>query len=162
MNSNLVLYEKYTYEDVCRLLNWEKNIIPQNIGGYKYDDKTKTYPVFINYQKEEDVNDSIKYEDRFLDNSNLIAISKSKRKISSNDVDKLLKSEKYGIDIDLFIRKNKKDKEEKGKAFYYLGRIKAKENPEEITMPNTSYKAVEIPYKLITPVREDIYEYITS
>ena len=43
--TDLVLYQKYTYEDVCRLLNWETNEVPLNIGGYKYDRKTKTFPV---------------------------------------------------------------------------------------------------------------------
>lgn len=33
-NTDFCLYSKYTYEDVCRLLNWEKNIVPLNIGGY--------------------------------------------------------------------------------------------------------------------------------
>ena len=49
--TDFVLYQKYTYEDVCRLLNWEQNEVPLNIGGYKYDKKTKTFPVFINYDK---------------------------------------------------------------------------------------------------------------
>ena len=40
-DTNLVLYQKYTYEDACRLLNWERNEVPLNIGGYKYDKKTK-------------------------------------------------------------------------------------------------------------------------
>ena len=33
--TDFVLYQKYTYEDVCRLLNWETNEAPLNIGGYK-------------------------------------------------------------------------------------------------------------------------------
>ena len=49
--TDFVLYQKYTYEDVCRLLNWSQNEVPLNIGGYKFDKKTKTFPVFINYDK---------------------------------------------------------------------------------------------------------------
>lgn len=64
-NTNLVLCQKCTYEDVCRLLEWESNEIPLNIGGYKYDKKTKTFPVFINYDKAETIQDTIKYEDHF-------------------------------------------------------------------------------------------------
>ena len=63
--TDLVLYQKYTYEDVCRLLNWEQNEVPLNIGGYKFDKKTKTFPVFINYDKAEDISDTTKYEDHF-------------------------------------------------------------------------------------------------
>ena len=32
-DTNFVLYEKYTLEDVCRLLNWEENAVPLNVGG---------------------------------------------------------------------------------------------------------------------------------
>lgn len=62
-DTDLVLYQKYTYEDACRLLNWERNEVPLNIGGYKYDKKTKTFPVFINYDKQENISDTTKYED---------------------------------------------------------------------------------------------------
>lgn len=41
--TDLVLYQKYTYEDVCRLLNWEQNEVPLNIGGYKFDKKNKDF-----------------------------------------------------------------------------------------------------------------------
>ena len=79
--TDLVLYQKYTYEDVCRLLNWEQNEVPLNIGGYKFDKKTKTFPVFINYDKSENISDTTKYEDHFIPGSRdrLIAISKSGR-----------------------------------------------------------------------------------
>lgn len=38
--------------------------------------KTKTFPVFINYDKQEDISDTTKYEDHFISNNRLIAISK--------------------------------------------------------------------------------------
>lgn len=41
--TDFVLYQKYTYEDVCRLLNWEQNEVPLNIGGYKFDKKQKHF-----------------------------------------------------------------------------------------------------------------------
>lgn len=42
-DTNLVLYQKYTYEDACRLLDWENNEVPLNIGGYKYDKISKEF-----------------------------------------------------------------------------------------------------------------------
>mgnify|MGYP005887564873 FL=1 len=33
-DTDLVLYQKYTYEDACRLLNWERNEVPLNIGAF--------------------------------------------------------------------------------------------------------------------------------
>lgn len=160
MNTNFQLYSKYTYEDVCRLLEWEKGEVALNIGGYKYDYKTKTYPVFINYHKEDNIQDTVKYEDRFLNNTKLIAISKSGRTIASEDVKTALNAEALGVSMELFVRKNKDDKT--SKEFYYLGKIKATGNTHEFVMINTTKTAVEIEYSLVTPIREDIYEYITN
>lgn len=159
-DTNLVLYQKYTYEDACRLLNWERNEVPLNIGGYKYDKKTKTFPVFINYDKQENISDTTKYEDHFTSYNRLIAISKSGRSLESEDVQNFLNAKERGIDVQLFVRKNKDDKI--SKEFYYLGRMFATGEVKEFTMPNTDKSAVEIEWALETPVREDIYEYIVN
>ena len=159
-DTDLVLYQKYTYEDACRLLNWERNEVPLNIGGYKYDKKTKTFPIFINYDKQDDISDTTKYEDHFVSASRLIAISKSGRSMDSEDVQNFLKARERGIDVHLFVRKNKDDKI--SKEFYYLGRVIATGNKKEFIMPNTDKTAVEIEWALETPVREDIYEYIVN
>lgn len=159
-DTNLVLYQKYTYEDACRLLNWEKNEVPLNIGGYKFDKKTKTFPVFINYDKQDDISDTTKYEDHFTAYNRLVAISKSGRSIDSEDVQNFIHAKERGIDVQLFVRKNKDDKI--SKEFYYLGRMTATGMVKEFVMPNTEKTAVEIEWILDTPVREDIYEYIVN
>ena len=159
-DTNFVLYQKYTYEDVCRLLEWENNEVPLNLGGYKYDRKTKTFPVFINYDKDEDIQDTIKYEDHFESPNRLIAISKQSRTKDSEDVQNFLHARERGIDVELFVRKNKDDKI--SKEFYYLGRMTATGKAEEFIMANTDKTAVEIEWDLDTPVREDIYEYIVN
>lgn len=159
-DTDLVLYQKYTYEDACRLLNWERNEVPLNIGGYKYDKKTKTFPVFINYDKQANISDTTKYEDHFTSSNRLIAISKSGRSIESEDVQNFLKAKERGIDVQLFVRKNKDDKI--SKEFYYFGRMTATGEVKEFIMPNTDKTAVEIEWILDTPVREDIYEYIVN
>lgn len=160
MNTNFKLYQKYTYDDVCRLLEWEKGEVPLNIGGYKFDKTTKTYPVFINYEKSEDINATINYEDRFESPSHLLAISKAGRTETSDDIVRAYNAENEGIEMSLFVRKNKDDKI--SKEFYFLGKIKAIGKPHTFIMKNTEKTAVEINYQLLTPVREDIYEYITS
>ena len=158
-DTNFQLYQKYTYEDVCRLLNWKKNLNAQNIGGYFYDTTTKTLPVFINYDKTED---AIAYEDRFVSQQNLIALSKHPRKVDSSDADHFYKRTVEDRDnrIFLFVRKNKNDKE--AKEFYFLGEIFAKGSPIPIKMEKTKDDAFEINYTLDVPVRDDIYEYMTS
>lgn len=151
------LYQKYTYEDVCRLLGWKKNMNAQNIGGYFYDSDTKTMPVFINYDKAED---AIKYEDRFISENTLIALSKHPRKITSGDADHIYKRKPEDKDNRnyLFVRKNRDDKE--AKEFYFLGEIFAEGEPVPIHMESTNDDAFEIRYRLDVPVRSDIYDYI--
>ena len=158
-DTNFQLYQKYTYEDVCRLLNWKKNMNAQNIGGYFYDAETKTLPVFINYDKTED---AIAYEDRFVSQVHLIALSKHPRKVNSSDADHFFKRTDADKDnkILLFVRKNKDDKE--AKEFYFLGEVFAQGEPIPIKMEKTGDDAFEINYQLDVPVREDIYEYIVS
>lgn len=161
-NTDLVLYRKYTYEDVCRLLNWEHNEVPLNIGGYKYDPKTKTFPVFVNYVKDDSVVATQRYEDQFTAPDRLTAISKMGRSLRSEDVQNFLRCVERGIAVHLFVRKNKNDKD--SKEFYYLGQMfpDREGEPREFVLPGTDKTAVRMYWKLDVPVREDLYEYITE
>lgn len=71
--------------------------------------KTKTFPVFINYDKAEDISDTTKYEDHFIPGfrDRLIAISKSGRNLQSEDVQNFLKAKERGIQVELFVRKTR-------------------------------------------------------
>lgn len=165
-DTDLCLYEKYTYEDICRLLNWEKNLNPQNISGYFYHSKTKTLPVFINYHKSDG---EIAYQDRFISPSHIIALSKHPRNVDSKDADHIYKRKETDKNnrIFLFIKKNKKlkdnrKKKDDDKEFYFLGEIEAQGEPTPIFMESTNDNAFEINYKLDTPVRKDIYDYIVN
>lgn len=155
----LTLNAKYTYEEVCCYLNWDKNINGQNLGGYKYDAKTNTYPVFINYEKDPDISESIKYEDRFINDTTLIAISKQPRTIDSPEIQRLKAWPQNGMTIYLFVRKNKDDNDG-GKEFYYLGTMHPKQEYQPITIAGKN--AVEITYELDRPVERKLFEYLTS
>jgi superfamily II DNA or RNA helicase len=158
-DTNFQLYQKYTYEDVCRLLNWKRNMNAQNIGGYFYDEDTKTLPVFINYEK---AADAIAYEDRFVSENQLIALSKHPRKVTSKDAVHIYKRSEEDKEnrIFLFVRKNKDDNE--AKEFYFLGEMFAQGDPQPIHMEATNDDAFEIMYHLDVPVRNDIYDYIVN
>ena len=159
--TNFNLYKKYTYSDVCWLLNWKKEEVSLNIGGYKFDSYSKTYPVFINYEKEDDIAATTRYEDRFIDPSSLTAISKSRRTIESDDVQNAIHSEERDILMPLFVRKNKDD--QTSKEFYFLGTIRHNGHLHQFVMNDTEdVTAVEIGYKLDTPVENNLYEYITE
>lgn len=97
----------------------------------------------------------------FINESQLIAISKSGRTTSSDDVQNFLYAKERGIEVHLFVRKNKDDKT--SKEFYYLGHMQAEiDKTKQFVMPNTQKTAVEILWQLDTPVREDIYRYIVE
>ena len=156
-DTNLCLYQKYTYEETFRALNWEKDQNKQNIGGYFYEKTTKTLPVYINYDKSDD---AIAYEDRFLSENRLIALSKKPRTVDSGDADHIYRrtSEDKANRIYLFVRKNKDDKE--AKEFYFLGEMNPSGEPVPVTVEGKN--AFEITYVLDQPVREDIYDYLIS
>ena len=155
------LYKKYTYSEVCWLLNWKAEDVPLNIGGYKFDTYSMTYPVFINYKKGDEVGATTRYEDRFNDQSTLTAISKNRRTLNSEDVINALNSKSRGILMPLFVRKNKDD--QTSKEFYFLGTMEHNGIASEFIMPGTEgITAVEIGYKLNTPVENNLYEYITE
>lgn len=82
---------------MCWLLNWKAEEVSLNIGGYKFDTYSKTYPVFINYEKGDDVGATTRYEDRFNDQTTLTAISKSRRTLDSEDVINARNSKSRGI-----------------------------------------------------------------
>ena len=160
-NTQFNLYKKYTYSEVCWLLGWKKEEVSLNIGGYKYDSYSKTYPVFINYEKDNDIAATTRYEDRFTDPGSLTAISKSRRTIDSDDVQNAVHSQERGIMMPLFVRKNKDD--QTSKEFYFLGTMRHNGHLHEFIMNDTDdVRAVEIGYRLDTPVESNLYEYITE
>ena len=73
-------------------------------------------------------------------------------------------SERLGVRMFLFVRKNKDDKESKEFYYLYLGRIRHETGGvlKQFVMPNTDVSAVEIEYKLETPVEKNLYDYLTS
>ena len=151
---NFVLNQQYSYEDICRLLNWDKSENALNIGGYKYDQTTNTFPVFINYVKGEDVVESQKYEDHFVNPGKLIAAPKStENKKSAKNLRRIENSEANRTKILLFVRKNKDG--DKKKEFYYLGDMKFDRFIE-------SESSLMIEYSLLTPVISEIYEYLIA
>lgn len=103
-DTDLCLYKKYTYEDVCRLLNWEKNL-SSVMFGYRYDEHTNTLPIFVNYEKDENISDTTKYNDRFVDPQTFIAISKSNMTLQDDKMIPFINANKNHTSIHIFIRK---------------------------------------------------------
>lgn len=157
-DTDLCLYQKYTYEDVCRLLNWQVNAVPLNIGGYKYDQRTNTMPVFINH--DHDANHGGKYLHRFIDANTLICFSKPNRSIDSDEIQRIYNEANNHINIHLFVRKNKNDTT--SKEFYYMGQLHAIGQPLHVQLPNNKNSAIQFTYKLENEIRKDLFDYITN
>jgi hypothetical protein len=154
-----MLYRKYSRKDVFRILNASENPVAQSVGGYLVSSDNAHCPIFVNYHKEEDISESTKYEDEFVNNMEFDWMSKSNRKISSNDVQSILGKNGF-IRLPLFIKKNN----DEGKDFYYMGEISPKLNQvEQTTMSNDSGKqisVVKIRFNLANPVSDTMYNYI--
>ena len=153
-NTNLVLYKKYTYEEVCYLLNWPQKINPNAMAGYFYEKTTHTMPVFINYIAPD--KKRVDYTNEFLSNTLITAYSKSNRKLDSSDAKHIYNAKEEQNKLYLFVRKPSEDKETK--EFYFLGEIIAQGKPEFAP----KYNGFKILYKLDTPVRADIFDYLTT
>ncbi len=155
--------QKYTYEDVIKALDFESNSRISTVFGYMYDERTKSFPVFVNYDKDENISESQNYKDRFVDQSTIITESKHPRDMSSPDVVTALNSVEKNVSMLLFVRKNKKDKSTTPE-FYYLGAMAHVPGGyvKEVKKEKASDNTVEIEYRLETPVEKNLYDYLIS
>ncbi|WP_127759350.1 DUF3427 domain-containing protein [Peribacillus asahii] len=158
-NRPLMLYEKYTRKDACRLLNW-KNDESSTIYGYKT--KHHTCPIFITYHKNDEVESSVAYGDEFLNQDVLKWYTRSNRTLQSEEVKKIIEAKENNIDVHIFVKKD----DDEGSDFYYLG----KASPDENTVRQTVMKdknEKEIPVVHMNMVMEQsvdskLYHYIKN
>lgn len=157
----LLLYQKYTRKDIFRILGWEENPVAQNVGGYLVSKDKKYCPIFVNYHKEDDISDTTKYEDAFLNPELMQYMSKSKRTMKSPDVRAIRNHRKHNMRLPLFIKKHN----DEGIAFYYMGDVLPIEDGFEEGIMETKDKPVSVvkmPLKLKIPVEKGLYDYITK
>lgn len=150
----LVPYKKYSRKDVCRILNWEKN---EDSTIYGYRVKNNSCPIFVTYNKKDDISETTKYDEDFVDQNVFSWMTKSDRNLESTDVISIRGAGKTGLKIPFFINKS----DDEGREFYYLGQV----DPviDGINQTIISDKpVVNIPLKFRLSVRDDIYEYLTS
>ena len=165
-DSSLCVNHKYTYSEVCQLLNYDRDLTSVMMG-YWHDKKTNTFSVFINYEKTpETTTETTYYHDRFGscsnpdDKNHFVAISKSRQTTKSKQIREIANFPKTGTTIRLFVRKNKNDIT--SKEFYYLGKVEPTGKMMDGFIKGTQTPIVEIEYKFLKPVNDRIYEYITE
>ncbi|WP_179316361.1 DEAD/DEAH box helicase [Winogradskyella undariae] len=148
----LILFNKYSRKDVCRLLNWE-NDISSTVYGYRT--RNKITPCFVTYHKSDDIEDTIKYNDYFVSPSVFAWESRSNRKLSSQEIKNVINSKR----ILLFVKKE----DAEGTDFYFMGDASIiKDSIQQAEMPDSGKPVVHFKFQLEQPVKDDLYNYITA
>ena len=151
----LKLYAKYSREDFCRIMNWKT--YHNQIHGYVI--KNNMCPIFVTYNKRENISDSIKYNDEFIDNKLFSWMTKNNRNLNSDDVKHIKSFKKEDLKLFLFVKNN----DSEGKEFYYLGNVfpilngNNKPNQTVILKDGKKLPIVNFKFELETPLEERLY-----
>lgn len=143
----------YSRKDATRLLNWARTDIPQNIGGYKLDRTTMTCPIFVTYDKEEDISETTKYEDAFVDPTMMHWFTKNRRTLESPAEKKIAAGD---AELHLFVKKSDQD----AGSYFYLGIVTASDakNSHIPDAKGNQVNIVEMNLNLETPVSDSLYD----
>lgn len=148
------LYETYSRKDVLRILNWPND---ESSTVYGYRVKYSACPIFVTYKKNNNISNSTKYEDCFINRKIFSWMTRSRLNLESREVAEIKKPEtiKY-----LFIKKSDAD----GSDFYYLGKLDVKEMIQTTIDNDAGIKLsiVNILFNMQSIVEENIYKYLES
>ena len=156
---DLVLYQKYTRQDVCRLLAWQKDEAA-TIYGYKVHKPTSTCPVFVTYHKDrENIDASIDYHDKFLSRDLFQWETRNNVRLDSTEP-RSLRGEEGPVQTLLFVQKSN----DEGRAFYYMGEMHFIANEQKTKTSNKGrvLPVVEMHFRMQPSVQQDLYAYITE
>lgn len=150
--NGLILYNKYSRKDVCRLLNWDKDI-SSTVYGYRTNGGIT--PCFVTYHKSDDIDSTINYNDYFINPSTFAWESRSNRKLESDEIKNVINSER----ILLFVKKE----DGEGTDFYFMGDATIiPDSIEQSYMPDSKLPVVHFKFHLEQPVIDSVYKYITT
>lgn len=151
----LIVGNRYSRKDVCRLLSWKSNL-KGVIFGYRVDYATTTCPVFVNYRKSDSHSGNIRYEDQFDDPSTMTWYTKRGVTIDDSLVKELL-APVGSPQMYLFVNRDAAE----SKEFYFLGKVTPRDAQGE-KMPGAggkSHDVVSMKLELEQPVEPNLYEY---
>lgn len=154
---DLVLYQKYTRQDVCRLLNWQKDE-SATIYGYKVHKETRTCPVFVTYHKDrENIDASIDYHDLFLSRDRFQWETRNNVRLGSIEP-QYIRGEAGHMQTLLFIQKSN----DEGRAFYYMGELSfvSDQQKQKVSTKGKVLPVVEMHFRIQPSVQQDLYSYI--
>ena len=183
--NDLALYEKYTRQDVCRLLNWKEDE-QSTLMGYRVDSNTGTCPIFVTYNKDsKNISATTNYSDHFLNSRVFLWQTRTGKLISKyykdDKTDKIIeeveqisgKSDLGIIKLPLFITKDKKVKNNKddnseynftivgnGATYhYYMGDVSFVHATESV---KEGKRIFDVEFSMNEPVKPEMYEYFEA
>ncbi|MGL4656801.1 MAG: DEAD/DEAH box helicase [Sarcina sp.] len=120
-NPFLKLYSSYSRDDVMRMANTKKKFSGFGMGGQKASDDKKSWYMFVNFEKEEGIKDSINHVNEFIGDDIFVWESRSTTTLDSEAGEQLIDNKKYGIEMHLFVRKYK-DVDGVTQPYIYMGK----------------------------------------
>lgn len=150
MQHQFTLYQQYDRKDVCRLLNWPKDVSAPMYGYRVGEHET---PIFITYKKDSADKRNAVYDNTLRNGYRLRWYTRSPRHLSSDEVQRLLNSKK--MKLHLFVKRS----DISGKEFFYLGTAKIQRDSVREEKIGSKQKAVVgMDLALTTPLSTKMYE----
>ena len=155
-----VRYEKYTRKDVCRILQRDHDT---SAVLYGYRILGDNCPIFVTYEKSDDISERTKYEDQFISPRQFSWMTRSGvRLATSSEVTAINKAATRKL---LFIKKS----DNEGSDFYYLGELSLAAdvvpNPVQREMKDDKGKVLPVvnyQFVLDKPVDDKLYAYLNT
>lgn len=147
----LKLYENYSRKDVCRILNWKKD---ESAIVFGYRVKYDTCPMFVTYNKQDDISESTKYEDHFINRSMFSWMTRNRVTLDSAEVEAIQRDNVRKL---LFIKKS----DGEGTDFYYMGDVDTHKCIQTTIDGKDGKKLsiVNVLYDMKQVVNDKIYDY---
>ena len=155
-------YEKYSREDVVRLLNFKSNDVATMYGYRTKEDINDNLhcPIFVTYNKKDTISKSTQYEDKFINPQEFSWMTRSGLKLTSKEVLQIINFPENGNKFYLFIKQS----DDEGNDFYYMGKVTPSNPIEETIQDDNGKNKPVVNFKLILEkeVRNDIYNYFVN
>ncbi|WP_347132623.1 DUF3427 domain-containing protein, partial [Lactobacillus paragasseri] len=147
-------YKQYDRKDVCRLLNWPKDVSAP-MYGYRVGEKET--PIFITYQKDSKKKRNARYQNTLENGHSLRWYTRTPRHLDSDEVQRLLYTDE--MKLHLFVKRS----DAAGKEFYYLGTADIqKDSVKEEKIGLKQKSAVGMNLVLNHPLKQSIYNLLFS
>lgn len=148
-----VRYGRYSRKDVSRILNYDTNR-EGTLNGYQI--VGHTCPIFVTYEKCDDISANTKYEDRFISPQEFSWMTRARVRLTSSQIPAIQDSRTRKL---LFVKKS----DAEGSNFYYIGDLRVLGDPLETTIANDA--GVQLPivnfrFVIDKPVEEKLYAYL--